>query len=69
MTNGELQQILPGKEISDSKDVIPSLPVKPALGIQLAPDDLMTPTLAAEDLLDPTGEVYDHSKAVLARVL
>lgn len=37
MTNGELQQILPGKEISDSKDVIPSLPVKPALGIQLAP--------------------------------
>lgn len=37
MTNGELQQILPGKEISDSKDVIPSLQVKPALGIQLAP--------------------------------
>lgn len=37
MTDGKFQQILPGKEISDSKDVILSVPVKPVLGIQLAP--------------------------------
>lgn len=36
MMDGELQQILPGKEISGSKDVTSSLPVKPVLGTQLA---------------------------------
>lgn len=36
MTDGELQQILPGKEIRDSKDIVPSSPVKlRILGIQL----------------------------------